>query len=383
MKSAAAAVNLAVMRPFIALLVLLVALPAGAADLDAPYVMRNSAGKLEAWTVESTTDGARKHVQPLAKPKITIASVGAIPAFTVKIRPPAENVPDEINTKKPEPLFVVADTHGEYEIFAAMLIKQHVVDARLHWAFGHGHLVVLGDAFDRGEHHLEILWLIYALEDEAQRTGGGVEFLLGNHEAMTLGGDHRYLNPKYRKVASALGVPSYSKLFDGASVLGQWLRTRAAVLKINGLLCLHGGISPELVAHSFTLQEINVTVRSVMSDGSYVNDVARQRASFLFGETGPLWYRGYFPSESGPAVATDADVDLALRRFGVERILIGHTQVPTITPLYGGKVIAVHVYPRHEAAGATVFEALFVNQTLLRARPDGTTEPLLPDSTQR
>jgi Calcineurin-like phosphoesterase len=361
------------------LLGLLVAWTASAADFDAPYVMRDATGKLEAWMVDATPEGPQKRVQPLtAKGKFTVAAVGQLPAFSVRIRPPAETAPDEITTRKPEPLFVVADTHGEYEILAAMLTSQHIIDARLHWSFARGHLVVLGDVFDRGEHQTEILWLLYALEEEARKAGGGVDFVIGNHEAMTLGGDHRYLNPKYTRVARALGVPAYSQLFSTRSVLGQWLRTRATVLKINGLLCLHGGISPELVARAFTLQEINVTVRSVMSDGAYVNDVARQRATFLFGDTGPLWYRGYFPGEAGAAAASASDVDLALRRFGADRMLVGHTRVPTITSLYDGKVIAVQVYPQRDAAGTIIFEALSIRDgAFLRARPDGTTEPLL------
>jgi hypothetical protein len=69
---------------------------------------------------------------------------------------------DTVTTRAKAPLFVVADTHGEYEIFADMLIKHRVVDGKLHWSFGRGYLVILGDVFDRGAHHTEILWLIYA-----------------------------------------------------------------------------------------------------------------------------------------------------------------------------------------------------------------------------
>jgi hypothetical protein len=57
---------------------------------------------------------------------------------------------------------------------------------------------------------------------------------------------------------------------------------------------------------------------------------------------------------------------------------VGHTRVPTITPLFGGQVVAVHVYPHRDSAGNTTFEALLIREgALLRARPDGGTEPLL------
>jgi hypothetical protein len=72
-----------------------------------------------------------------------------------------------------------------------------------------------------------------------------------------------------------------------------------------------------------------------------------------------------------------ADVDIVLARFGVRRVLVGHTRVPTITPLYDGKVIAVQVYPSHEADGSDHFECLSIRGgQLLRALPDGSTQPL-------
>ena len=135
----------------------------------------------------------------------------------------------------------MADTHGEYEILVAMLQKHGVVDQQLGWNFGRGDLVVLGDVFDRGPNHTEILWLLYQLEAEARRAGGGVHLVLGNHETMVLLGDLRYLNPKYVQTTALLGVGSYSELFDATSVLGQWLRTLPTVLKINDLLFLHAG----------------------------------------------------------------------------------------------------------------------------------------------
>ena len=75
---------------------------------------------------------------------------------------------------------------------------------------------------------------------------------------------------------------------------------------------------------------------------------------------GPLWYRGYFPGQADFTAATAQDVDLTLEAFGARRILVGHTIVPTVTPLYGGKVIAVQVQPRQDDAGKASFESLLI-----------------------
>lgn len=365
-------------RAFAALVVALCFAGAARAQVDAPYVMRNAAGTLESWTVESTAKGPVKRVEPVVPgTSIKVPGVGAVPSFSVKLREPAASAPDEVKTAANTPIFVVADTHGEYEILVGMLQKQRVIDEKLHWKFGRGQLVILGDVFDRGERQTEILWLFYALEADARAARGAVHFVLGNHETMAMLGDGRYLNPRYRDVARTLGVRNYAQLFDAGSVLGQWLRSRPAVLKVNALLCLHGGISRELVDRGFTLQEINDTVRGALTQPMFKDAAARDRAEFLFGQAGPLWYRGYFP-EAGPAAATADDVAQIRKYFGVEKILVGHTKVPTITPLYDGAVIAVQVYPKREADGRAQFEALLIRGgEFRRARPDGGTERLL------
>jgi len=352
---------------------------AALAQVDAPYVMRNPSGALESWTVESTAKGPVRRVEPVAPGTvIKVPAVDAVPMFSVKLREPAADAADEVKTPASVPVFVVADTHGEYEILVGMLRKQGIVDPKLHWKFGRGQLVILGDVFDRGAHQVEILWLFYQLEAEARAARGAVHLVLGNHETMEMLGDGRYLNRRYLDIARTLGVRNYSQLFDAGSVLGQWLRSKPAVLKLNGLLCLHGGISRELVDRGITLHEINDTVRGVLQQPEVKDSAARDRAEFMFGPTGPLWYRGYFPNESAGAVASADDVVQIRKHFGVERILVGHTKVPTITPLYDGTVVAVQVYPTLEADGRVEFEALWIRGgQLLRARADGATEALL------
>lgn len=140
------------------------------------------------------------------------------------------------------------------------------IDAELRWSFGKGHLAILGDVFDRGPHQTELLWLICKLEAEAERAGGGVHLALGNREAMVLSGDQRYLHPKYQRVAATLQSPSYSALWNEQSLLGRWLRTKAAVFRLGDYVCLHGGISREIVDRGLTLAEINNAVRASLTE---------------------------------------------------------------------------------------------------------------------
>lgn len=345
---------------------------------DGPYLDKDGGDHWIARWVTPENDELPVRSEPVTiGQSVTIGPVNKVPAFEVVLREPAAAAPDRVDTSPDVPLLVVADTHGEYEILVELLRRHGVVGDELHWTFGKGHLAFLGDIFDRGAHQTEILWLIYKLEAEAAEAGGAVHLLLGNHEAMVLRGDARYLNPKYLETAKALGVASYSDLFAPASLLGQWLRSKPSIIKFNDLLLVHGGISPALVAGRYAPDTINQTVRSALSGPG---DIEEGLPKLMLGRTGPLWYRGYFPMSDKPPEATIEDIDAALAHFDAEMILVGHTPVPRITPLHQGKVLAVHVYPHlDEDDGSMLAEAaLLRNGVWYRVSADGTSTPILP-----
>jgi hypothetical protein len=342
---------------------------------DGPYVTRSPNGAWVARWVDGDDSSPHIRETPIAAGGVvTVPAVGAIPQFDVKLRTAAAMpAADEVKLPPGAPLFVMADTHGEYAIAVELLQKQTIIDSKLKWSFGKGRLVVLGDVFDRGPNQTEILWLLYSLEAQAKAAGGAVYVMLGNHESMALGGDERYLNPKYLKVRDALKAQTYAALWSPDSLLGQWLHTKAAVMKIGDYVCLHGGISAEVVQRGLTLGQLNESVRSSLGE--------RSPDGFVASPSGPLWYRGYFPKaarESGMPVATSDDIDHILTFYKAKAIFVGHTIVDTVTPLYDGRVIAVQVYPhRDEATAKPEMQGLLVKQgALYRARIDGSLEPL-------
>src|SRR5688500_11181641 len=89
----------------------------------------------------------------------------------------------------------VGDVHGDYDQFAAVLRSAGLVDAQARWTGGKSHLVQTGDLLDRGADSRKVMDLLLRLEEEAQQAGGRVHCLIGNHEAMNLYGDLRYLAP--------------------------------------------------------------------------------------------------------------------------------------------------------------------------------------------
>lgn len=87
----------------------------------------------------------------------------------------------------------------------------------------------------RGADATRVLWLLCRLEREAKGAGGGVDFLLGNHEVMVMLGDLRYVGPKELAIAEAHGI-GYDRLFDvRRSILGSWLESKPAAIPIGDL----------------------------------------------------------------------------------------------------------------------------------------------------
>jgi hypothetical protein len=64
-------------------------------------------------------------------------------------------------------ILVLSDIEGNFLALKTMLLGAKVMDDKFNWTFGKGHLVLIGDFFDRGVNVTECLWLIYKLEKEA------------------------------------------------------------------------------------------------------------------------------------------------------------------------------------------------------------------------
>ena len=298
-------------------------------------------------------------------PTVTCFVQEAQRAFRVPLRGaavvPADTYP------APEKLLAISDIEGNFLGFEHLLLGAGVVDAQLNWHFGQGHLVLVGDFFDRGLNVTECLWLIYKLEQEAAQAGGQVHFILGNHERMNLTGHYKYVRRKYRVNADTLGVP-YARWYDRTTVLGRWLRTKNVVEKIGTTLFVHGGISPEVAALGLSLTRLNDLARaSLKAPGlSAVEKQVTQPPGSLD------WYRGLV--QQAP---TEAQVAQVLATYAATRLVVGHTPVQKISALYHGKVIALDTPHQQLTDAGQPLQALWlVNETVRALDSNGYQEPL-------
>jgi hypothetical protein len=272
----------------------------------------------------------------------------------------------------PPRIVAVGDLHGDYRAWLDIARAAGLIDARNHWAAGSAILVQMSDVVDRGPDSLLIIRNLQQLQKEAPRKGGKVIVLVGNHEAMNLLGDFRYATPgefaafadadsaarrdraydlgraaieaSYRArdpkltpaqiraawiAVTPLGWVEHMLAWSPSGELGKWAARNPAVVKIDGTLFAHGGLSAEYA--KLSLDEINRRVAAAMT--------ARDDtpASILNDPLGPLWYRGLVINDADaaaaraamtpppPKLAVDQELDAVFRAFGAQRMVIAHT----------------------------------------------------------
>jgi len=243
-------------------------------------------------------------------------------------------------TETKEPIFVLGDIHGQYDRMLKNLLDHGVINKQLKWDWGKGHLVFVGDIFDRGNKVTETLWLIYRLEQEAEKAGGQVHITFGNHELMVLNKDNRYIARDYKYLCNNLGL-DYDALFHPNSVLGEWLRSKNSMTKINDILFVHGGISKKQVESGMTPEQVNSLMRQYLIAGSNAeNEVEYTQILRSFG---PFWYRGYFMDRSKYKKITEDELDSILKKLQVSRIVVGHTENEILSTSFNGKIIDVNI----------------------------------------
>ena len=153
-----------------------------------------------------------------------------------------------------------------------------------------------------------------------------------------------------------LGLVEMSLAFGPEEEYGKWLRGLNAVVKLNGIVFLHGGISAATAG--LGCAGINEAVRR---DLTVANPTTEQVLAMLSSsETGPLWYRG-LALEPDPAFAPQ--VTSILDVLGARAIVIGHTVTAgfRIATRFDGRVIQIDTgmlggtfYPGGEASAIEI-----------------------------
>ena len=278
-----------------------------------------------------------------------------------------------------ERVVAIGDIHGDLDAFVGILQRAQLIDPGKHWAGGRAILVQTGDLLDRGPKVRDVMDLLMSLQKEAQRQGGRVVVLMGNHEAMNVFGDLRYVsNEDYASFADdarnrkndssrPAGFAERCEALGPDGKYGKWLRSLPAIARIDDSIFLHGGIVPDLAAHPIeklnegiaaeikafdtykqfliekkiaqpcsTLDELMAAAKGALEKAKG-KDADALKALLSYGtwlsvnESGPLWFRGYAQWNDAEGAT---QIERLLKAFGVARFVVGHT------PQTGGQIVS-------------------------------------------
>lgn len=282
-------------------------------------------------------------------------------------------------------IIAVGDLHGDYSAFEKVMTRAGIMNEDGDWAAGETILVQTGDIADRGPDTRQIIEHLRALQAQAEAHGGTVIALIGNHEAMMITGNLRYLHPgeieafrsdqservreewfsnnaedilleyqssnpnitpaevkKLWEEKTPLGLIEQRRAWAPDGEIGSWVLGNDVIAIVGENLFVHGGLSARY--SMFSVDELNAMAEKALRSQS------RDRQLITNNRYGPAWYRGLIREsgqllDSGPDgsdITVEDELNLVLDRFEVERIIIGHTRSEKgIKPNHAARVIQI------------------------------------------
>ncbi|KAF9036262.1 Metallo-dependent phosphatase-like protein [Panaeolus papilionaceus] len=312
-------------------------------------------------------------------------------------------------------IVAVGDLHGDYGNARRVLHFSGVTDKDGDWSGNVDFFVQTGDIIDRGDDTIKLYVWMDKLRAQAQKTGGTVLSLLGNHEWMNAIGDWRFVYPSELKTFGtiaarqrilstgrigrtwannyttasrlplhpSLGHPNAPYPPSGLQIQIQKDEFDEVQVHLNhdnyplshaALSFVHGGLAPDYPELTPFPTRINDVATSLLSKvqnrrqpaphpphaypGLPVGTTPEEHR--LYDASGPLWYRGWAMDEDSVVCAK---VDDVLQRTGTRRMIMGHTpDFTNIVSRCNGKIIIIDTGISHAYGG--VLSALSIHYKL-------------------
>ena len=264
---------------------------------------------------------------------------------------------DDYHWTNVDRVVAIGDFHGDYEQYLTVMQSAGLINKSGKWIGGETHFVQTGDVTDRGDHSRKIVDHLVKLAKQAKKKGGYVHLLIGNHEAMNVIGDLRYVTAgefkafesrnavrlqemqwnnqidwmrvnvvtfeemdleAYRKEWEQrvpLGWVEHRQAWSLSGDYGKWVAGNQVAVQVNDTIFLHGGISEKYCQYSLQ----SLTEQSIAAMESYDPRVE----SIIDDPWGPLWYRGLANEDESDVFSQT--LDNILNRYGAKRIVVGHS----------------------------------------------------------
>ncbi|KAJ3671551.1 hypothetical protein LUZ60_007630 [Juncus effusus] len=305
---------------------------------------------------------------------------------------PPPPYPPPFSLPTPSRLIAIGDLHGDLEKSVRSLSLAGLVDPQtLRWTGGSTVAVQVGDVLDRGGDELKILYLTRRLQIEADKDGGKLLMLLGNHETLNAARDFRYVAPsgleefknwaKWYQTGMAMKrlcpeIPSQKDPFEGipksfpgvkpefwaglrariaalqptGPITSRFLSTNQTVLMVGDSIFVHGGLLQKHVEYG--LEKINEEIRDWLGGNE------REPMKWVRGRNAVVWLREF---SEGFNCDCEKLQGVLGKIPGAKRLVMGHTiQSNGINTVCGAQAVRVDV-GLSKGCGNGVPEVLEIN----------------------
>ena len=268
-------------------------------------------------------------------------------------------------------IIAIGDLHGDLNITKKIFKHAKLIDDKYNWIAKPCNTIVVqvGDQLDscrptetnkcglEGKYHknktgdLAIFKFLYYINKTAEKKGGKVISLLGNHELMNVDGDFRFISrndieyltkldlidehDEYRfrtNISPEKALELRKFLFKKGNPLAKFMAcTRQSAIIIGSNLFVHAGIIPEL-AKKYSIQDINTIIRKWLLNSINIDSNKRNIGSvkdILYNaKLSPFWVRlfGKIPKDmSLEDKYCYKYIKPVMELWDVNNFIIGHT----------------------------------------------------------
>jgi len=248
-----------------------------------------------------------------------------------------------------ERIIVIGDLHGDWDMTIKSLKVGKVIDNNNNWIGGETVVVQVGDQIDRCRFSgiscklpeatkndeasdFKILNYFTELHYQAQKVGGAVYSIIGNHELMNVSGDMRYVSYKnvkefenYKKPNGEIikdGMEARTWAFSPGNPISNFLGcTRQLSLIIGSNLFVHAGVVPK-IAKKYNIEDMNQIMSLFLWDK--LNNQMDHQELLDSSDYSPLWNR-VFGNKLKSKDTCSHLMNPLKEIYKVDRMFIGHT----------------------------------------------------------
>jgi len=306
-----------------------------------------------------------------------------------------DDIPPSIIEKMPRRLVVIGDLHGDLYMAIKCLLKGNVIEVdgdKIAWIGGDSVVVQMGDQVDgcrpfmtrcnecddddplevdkchdkNGKYsnpedsEVRIMDLFDELHVEAQKDGGAVYCLLGNHEIMNVDGNLRYVSgknlehfKKYIDKNNGINNRCDARRYvfrTGNEFAKRLAKTRTTSLIIGDWMFLHGGITKDVIKQCGIKRKKDIIQMNELVRKWLNGEIAREKVEHIIGIikrddknkniencNTVFWNRELGQlSESETKDTCDRLLNDVFGVLGIEHVVVGHT--PQMNGCGEGKV---------------------------------------------